>query len=586
MLKKFFLFISAVLLSVTMQATVITQDLDLASKFSVWNAGTENASGTFNSTTLVFNVTKDWGGGALWYGTGASQLDASAYSQLVIELANACSKLIEFKVTYNDGTPDQSVQITAGGTRGVIELNGEYIKSMSVQLRASVPDAGSVDIEFDKIYLQESVGKRSLVTLDESHTDLGTNWSVQLSISTDKFADIHVGDQVIVNYTLGESDYQFQIRTSSPDGAIDAYPSAITPEASTSQLRFTLNSTDSANLHDKGIYINGKNMTINSVQIRKHAVLWRGSFTAPAAWSDNSFAISNASLPDMEDGNILCVHVTTATTGSQISFRHTWENYAPTIHKYFNATTAAQAPATFEFPITHTMLHQLGGEDLRYVGYNLTIDEIYVAEGTPTNTVAEFLTVSSAGMATYLLPFNVPVLPEGVEAYQLQNYGINEIWAYPVDAMETDKPVLIVADAGEYTFVSEPDASSSISSKTNTYSNGALIGTYQTIDPLEETTNGNYNYILGTDGGGNVAFYQVLDDGCSVAPYHAYLNCGYSANAGGAGAPMRIRFKEDTTTGVEDISNQHSEVSKVLCAGQLYIVRDNKIYTIQGQIVK
>ena len=199
--------------------------------------------------------------------------------------------------------------------------------------------------------------------------------------------------------------------------------------------------------------------------------------------------------------------------------------------------------------------------------------------------VAKEVTVSEAGMGTLVLPFNVPVLPAGVEAYTLTNEGDATIWAEKVTSLQADKPVLIIADGDDYEFISAPGASADVSGKTGTYTNGALVGTYVAIDPLAQTTGGNYNYVLQKHED-EVAFYQVLDNTCSVTPYHAYLSCGYNANAGGAGAPMRIRFKQDVVTEIE--SNQQSAISiqKVLRDEQLYILRDGKMYTIQGSIVK
>ena len=239
-----------------------------------------------------------------------------------------------------------------------------------------------------------------------------------------------------------------------------------------------------------------------------------------------------------------------------------------------------------EFPVTYKMEQQLRGKNLLVRGKNFTMTDIYIKEGTPTNTVAGYLNVTEAGMATYVLPFNVPALPEGVEAYALTNNGDATIWAEEVHALEADKPVLIVADAGEYEFVSEEGASDDITSKTGTFTNGALVGTYYAIDPLAQTTGGNYNYVLNNQGG-NVGFYQVRDNTCSVAPYRAYLSCGYDASdAGPSQAPMRIVFHKDTTTGIENVQGDKLQSTKVFKNGVLYIMNNGIKYNVQGQLCK
>jgi hypothetical protein len=240
-----------------------------------------------------------------------------------------------------------------------------------------------------------------------------------------------------------------------------------------------------------------------------------------------------------------------------------------------------------ELPVTYKMEQQLRGNKLVIRGVNYTVTDIYVKEGTPTTTVAAYLNVSSAGMATYVLPFNVPALPDGVQAYELTNDGSEVIMATEVHALEADKPVLIVAAEGEYEFVSEADASDDISGKTGLYANGALIGTYQTIDPLAENDGaGNNNYIL-CDGANGVAFYQVLNNGCSVNPYRAYLSCGFNANSPAPGAParpLRLVFPHNATTSIENTNpSAIYGGSKILRNGQLFIIRDNKMYNVLGK---
>ena len=189
-------------------------------------------------------------------------------------------------------------------------------------------------------------------------------------------------------------------------------------------------------------------------------------------------------------------------------------------------------------------------------------------------------------MATYVLPFNVPALPDGVEAYALTNNGDETIWANEVNALEADKPVLIVAAEGEYEFISEEGASDDISSKTGTYANGALVGTYYAIAEVPVSDGSVNNYIL-SNGDDGVAFYQVKDNTCSVAPYRAYLSCGYDASdAGPNQAPMRIVFHKDTTTGIENVQGDKLQSTKVFENGVLYIKHNGIKYNVQGQLCK
>lgn len=570
--KKIFLFISAIVLSaMTMQASTFTTDLDLSS-FEAWS------SATYNSSTNVLSPTAAWGGGQIWLGT----YDASDYSQIVLSLASAGTQDVSLAVNYADGTTAQQAIISAGGTATTIELNGSTIESIYVALHSET--YADVTIALNRIYLVGANGKQSIITLNDTETEI-RNWNTGLAVGSSTFADAHAGDQVIINFVTATAAYN-QVQVVSNGETLDSYnPNIATVAATATQVRFTLTAADLTKVQANGIYIGGYYVTIKNVQLRKHAIFYTTSTTL-GNWS-GGVNVTNANLPAMEDGNLLCFHVTAASVDGQVYLQHDWADFTYTTPRnyVFTSEDVAALPKTFSIPVTHALLHQLGSQGLTVNGQNFTFDEVFVAEGTPSNTKAAYLTVSAAGMATYVLPFDVPSLPDGVEAYNLTNDGTDEIVAEQVYALTADEPVLIVAAEDEYEFISEAGASDDVSEKISTYSNGALVGTYAAINPLEQTTGGNYNYLL-QNGASGVAFYQVKDNTCSVAPYRAYLSCGYNANAGGAGAPMRIRFKEDTATGMEEISGQMSEVSKVLRDGQLYIIRDNKMYTIQGSIVK
>ena len=88
--KKFFLFIGAVLLSVAMQATVVTETISLTSFEVYQDDGVPQ--GSFNSSTLEFSGIKAWGGGQIWYSDqNASALDAEDFTHIGFDLAEAAA---------------------------------------------------------------------------------------------------------------------------------------------------------------------------------------------------------------------------------------------------------------------------------------------------------------------------------------------------------------------------------------------------------------------------------------------------------------------------------------------------------------
>lgn len=196
-----------------------------------------------------------------------------------------------------------------------------------------------------------------------------------------------------------------------------------------------------------------------------------------------------------------------------------------------------------------------------------------------SSTVSYDLSVSDAGMATLVLPFSVPELPAGVKAYTLTSDGSDEIQAAEVTAMQADKPILVVAAEGDYTFVSAAGESGDISGKTGTYTNGALVGVYAA--GYVPNASSPYNYVL-QNGSEGVGFYRVNSNDIAIAAYRAYLSSSYVAASGSA--PMRIVFGPQTATGLEQ--NEAVEVKKMVLGGQVVIVRNGAYYNMQGQIIR
>lgn len=578
-MKKLFSILAVALLALSAHATVVTKDFDL-SQFS--NYGTATVSGGTITDAAA------WNGAQLWEWTEG----ASNYDQVVLEVASHTEKIL-FRVQYSDETEVQK-ELLAGTNSMAIDIEQDIIKGIFV---LNWSENSDIDITITGLYMRGAIGNKKNVTLwsgSKAFNDF--DWANRLLINAEDFADLHVGDILEVYYTLDDHDYhQFDIKTEYDNNYPSFAPVQIELGGSNESgvLRFYIaDATDLSNISSQGgLYLNGKYITFTKVSVIKHDVLWTGTQIV-GDWNGGQ-SVAWSKFADIKPGNILCVRVTAgeyvAEAYNQVfcSYKSDWSGvFSPSVNYLFQE--GDEMPMIVEIPITHKMLNQLKGEQLNIGGKNYTMTDIFIKEGTPTNTVAAYLNVSSAGMATYVLPFNVPALPDGVEAYALTNNGDETIWANEVNALEADKPVLIVAAEGEYEFISEEGASDDISSKTGTYTNGALIGTYTTIDPLAQTTDGNYNYVLNNQGG-NVAFYQVRDDGCSVAPYRAYLSCSHDASNNGANpAPrMRIVFHKDTTTGVENTeSAKMGRSSKFLRDGQLIILRNGVEYNANGALIK
>lgn len=575
-MRKLFSILAVAMTAISLNATVVTKNPDL-SQFS--NYGTATVSGGTITDAAA------WAGAQSW-----EWLEGiSAYDQIVITLEDH-DQTVLFKVIYSDETSMQ-VELPAGTNIAVIDLDPaqNIVKGIQVLNWSNESD---IDITITDLFFRGAIGiKKNITIWSGTKTFEEFDWANRLLMAADKFADLHVGDILEVYYTTDAQSYhQFEVKTNYDNNYPSFAPAQVNLGGSNESgvLRFYIaENSDLSNISSQGgLYLNGKHITFTKVSVIKHEVLWTGT-TDAGNWSGYQ-EINASKLANLKVGNIICVRLSDLTIDgeSQVAlYDGSWTAFSPEINHVFQEGDVA--PMTVEFPVTYKMEQQLRGKNLLVRGKYFTMTDIYVKEGTPATTVAAYLNVSAAGMATYVLPFNVPALPDGVEAYTLTNNGDETIWATPVDAIEADKPVLIVAAEGEYEFISEVGASDDISSKTDTYANGALIGTYTAIDPLAQMTGGNFNYVLNNQGG-NVAFYQVRDNGCSVAPYRAYLSCCHDASNNGANfAPrMRIVFRKDAPTGVDNIQGDKVQSTKVFENGVLYIKNNGIKYNVQGQLCK
>lgn len=575
-MRKLFSIFGMVLVSLALHATVVTKEYDLSGA---------SAYGTATVSGGSITGAAEWNGLQAWAWTEG----ISAYDQIVIALEDHAQTVL-FKVIYSDESSMQ-VELPTGTNTEVINLDPVQNIVKGIQVLNWSSESG-IDITITDLFFRGAIGIKKNVTIwSGTKTFDDFDWENRLLITAENFADLHVGDILEVYYsTNAESYHQFDIKTNDDNNYPSFAPAQINLGGSNESgvLRFYIaDATDLSNIASKGgLYFNGKFITFTKVSVIKHEVLWTGT-TDAGSWSGYQ-EINASKLADLKVGNIICVRLSDLTIDgeSQVAlYDGSWAEFSPGINHVFHEGDVS--PMTVEFPVTYKMEKQLRGKNLLVRGKNFTMTDIYVKEGTPTTTVAEYLNVSAAGMATYVLPFNVPSLPDGVQAYELTNDGSEVIMATEVSALEADKPVLIVAAEGEYEFISEEGASDEISGKTDTYANGALIGTYQVIDPLEQTTGGNSNYVLNNQGG-NVAFYQVKDNTCTVAPYRAFLSCSYDASHNGANfAPrMRIVFQKGGTTGVEEIQGGKVPCTKVFENGVLYIKHNGIKYNIQGQLCK
>lgn len=574
-MRKLFSILSAVLVSLAMQASITKTDLNLSGLTRFYS---DDASVTGTTITA-----KAWRGAQL----ENINYDATDYDYLMLEVADHAQEVL-LKVIYSDDSSDQATMRTNYNTVALY-LSKKSIKTIQV-INWSSTDA---TITVNSISLGKAFRDSEEVILSNESREL-TNWvwEERLQIAADKFSNVFVGDMLKVYVTTNATDanHQISIQLEAEPHDYLSFAQEIVTSTDESQdivLYFPIFAQeDLANIQsNSGIYLSGQNITCTKVSVIHHDVFWSGSKSED--WS--AIEVPASSFSSVTVGDILNIRLTAAEAGTQVELlKGNWGKFTPHLWYYFKETPDP-LPTTIQFVMNQSTVDDLRANGLIARGANnFTITDIYIDAETATTTSYN-LTVT-AGMATLVLPFKVPSLPSGVEAYTLSiRESDHAIMAEQVDVIEADKPVLIVAEASEtpYTFESESGGDANISGKAGIYRNEALAGTYTEINPLAQKTDDNFNYILQKPGEEAAAFYQVQDESCHVDPYRAYLSISYDKahdNGGGPAAPMRIVFWKGTPTGVES-QELKANSQKILRNGQILILRDGRTYNILGSLI-
>ena len=120
-----------------------------------------------------------------------------------------------------------------------------------------------------------------------------------------------------------------------------------------------------------------------------------------------------------------------------------------------------------------------------------------------------------------------------------------------------------------------------------------LVGTDVAIPRTSVGNNGENVYVLGNQAtiGGNlqVGMGMYRYTGTTLGAHKAYLiyDGAGSGSSNQQNAPVRFLFnREEQATGFENVQEGNASCSKILRDGQLIIIKDNKEYNAQGQIIK
>lgn len=338
-----------------------------------------------------------------------------------------------------------------------------------------------------------------------------------------------------------------------------------------------------ASIKSGGLALQGKYYTLTDVSIPSGATTaWSGSQVFDGNWSNN-VQIAATAFAGMKQGYRLVLSVSGMTEGQCINIQDgSWNNFPHNMQYNFTAEDAEADSKVVEFELSPRELEIVLEKGIIVKGTSYTLSEVKVIPNVATlTTMYHDVAISAAGMATLMLPYYVPALPAGMKAYTLTVEG-EYIAASEVTTIMPNEAVLLVADEGNYTLESAENVSDALSGMEANYTNGALVGTYQ-VGNVPVSASPVFNYVL-QNGDDGVGFYKVATDGIAIDTYRAYLTCDYD-NSAATSAPLRIVFRDQTATATENLSVE-VETTKVLRDGQLYILHNNQLYTIQGQKIQ
>lgn len=404
-------------------------------------------------------------------------------------------------------------------------------------------------------------------------------------VAADKFANLKLGDYLLITVSgITNPDGWAQITMAGKD------PWTIVPGADWNDVRvgqslYVINDEDLlASIKSGGLGVQGKYYTLTDISIPNGSWdAWLGEKVFDGNWGTN-LEIAKEEFAKMEVGYRLELSINSMTEGQCVNVQAgDWTDFPHKEQYIFTEDDETAGNKVIEFELSPVDVEIIKDKGLIVKGTSFTLTGVKVVPNVPSLTnMKHDLSISEAGMATIMLPYYVPALPEGMKAYTLTMVG-DYISASEVTTIMPDEAVLIVAEQGDYTLVSAENVSDALSGKEASYTNGALVGMYQK-GTVPNSSSPTYNYVL-QNGAEGVGFYQVQSDDIAINPYRAYLTCGYNSQATPGTAPLRIIFHESGTTAIKNAATDNHP-NKVVRNGRLYIQHDNQLYTIHGQKIQ
>ena len=201
------------------------------------------------------------------------------------------------------------------------------------------------------------------------------------------------------------------------------------------------------------------------------------------------------------------------------------------------------------------------------------VDYIYIIK------TGESVTVSDAGMATYVPSYDLDFSATGIKAYKAKVTAKDVCTLTEVTNVPAGTPVVLVKDGGATENIPVATGAAAVSENDLVAGTGAAVAT---------TDGDNTNMILNNIGG-NVGFYFAA--GQTVATNRAYLHFDSSLapDEEGESTARSMRIVFDGVTGVDNVeaaAEAKAQDGKFIENGKIVIVKNGVKYNAAGQQVK
>lgn len=444
------------------------------------------------------------------------------------------------------------------------------------------------------------------------------------------------GDKIVVHVSATSGENR-QVKLLYKDGDDVSHDVAFTSLDNEGEqtVEFTLSSEDVTNYQSNanGIILTGCGYTVSQIVLQKadktitDEVVWRETGKQiswnPDVYPGSDFDTNNGStvlvdLSGVREGTVIHARVTAGLNDYTYNVQYKngdnwgWTDLIPST----NVSVSAGQTGEITYTVTSAMAGLIAERGLAFRGQGYNIDaisievpssDLSISDANPSESLARL-----KGLATPLDVtinrtlyrdgyFNTLCLPFDLSAAQIAETDLAgaEIMAFTnayisgageeqtldlrfdaTDAIVAGTPYLIrFADSG--------DQLTSLS-----FSGVTVTKDLSDAETVVEGNSMNFVGILAPKalsssnnlflGGDNTLYWQNAGDDTSLQGFRAYFTC----DAGGpVSVPARIVTRGNIVTDIEEIPATQTQSQKLMRNGQLFIIRDGKIYNVLGQTI-